>query len=95
MLFIVRVCAPGKIHSALVTAWCFSLSPACLRTARAAGARLQALAVCLQVLDSGAKRRNDLKLPKDLGAVSLGLLVCLLGHYCKEFLVLYSLEEPS
>lgn len=63
-MFIVRVCAPGKIYSALVTAWCFSLSPAC-----AAEAWLWVLAVCLQVLDLGAERRNDLKLLKDWGRV--------------------------
>lgn len=67
MVFIVRVCAPGKIHSALVTAWCFNLSPACLRTGCAAEAQLQALAVRLQVLDSRAKRRKDLKFLKDFG----------------------------
>lgn len=72
MVFIVRVCAPGKIHSALVTARCFSLSPGCLRTARAAEAQLQALAVCLQVLDPGANRRNDLKLPKTWGGGERG-----------------------
>lgn len=58
MVFIVRVCAPGKTHSALVTGRLVGLSPARVRTPRPGAG------------PSGAKRRNDLKLLQDLGGWS-------------------------